>query len=57
MAYEHILYDKEGSVVIVTLNRPDALNALSPALEQELHTALDEADADPEVLGPLPAGR
>ncbi len=49
MAYEHILYDKEGSVVIVTLNRPDALNALSPALEQELHTALDEADADPEA--------
>jgi enoyl-CoA hydratase/carnithine racemase len=49
MAYEHILYDKDSPVVIITLNRPDALNALSPALELELHAALDEADADSEA--------
>jgi len=49
MAYEHILYDKDSPVVIITLNRPDVLNALSPALELELHAALDEADADSEA--------
>ncbi len=49
MAYEHILYDKAGAVVTLTLNRPEALNAINPALEDELHAALDEADADAEV--------
>ena len=49
MAYEYILYDKAGAVVTLTLNRPEALNAISPALEDALHAALDEADADAEV--------
>lgn len=49
MDYQHILYTKDGPVLTLTLNRPDALNAISPALEQELHVALDEADADPEI--------
>jgi enoyl-CoA hydratase/carnithine racemase len=43
MSYEQILYEKAGPVLTITLNRPAALNAISPALEQELHTALDEA--------------
>ena len=46
MDYQNILYSKDSQVVTLTLNRPEALNAISPALEQELHTALDEADAD-----------
>lgn len=49
MDYQNILYAKEGPVVTLTLNRPAALNAISPALEQELHVALDEANADPEL--------
>jgi enoyl-CoA hydratase/carnithine racemase len=49
MNYQNILSTKDGPVVTLTFNRPDALNAITPAVEQELHVALDEADADPEV--------
>src|SRR5436189_1012879 len=49
MAYEAILYDKTGPVATITLNRPQALNAINPQLTAELHGALDEADADPDV--------
>jgi enoyl-CoA hydratase/carnithine racemase len=49
MNYETILYDKKGPVATITLNRPDALNALSQPMVAELHRALDEAEADREV--------
>jgi enoyl-CoA hydratase/carnithine racemase len=49
MDYQNLLYVKDGPVLTLTLNRPTALNAISPALEQELHTALDAADADPDI--------
>jgi enoyl-CoA hydratase len=49
MAYDNILYEVEDSIATITLNRPQALNAISPALERELHEALDAADADKQV--------
>ncbi|MBI2887107.1 MAG: enoyl-CoA hydratase/isomerase family protein [Chloroflexi bacterium] len=49
MAYQYLLYEKDGVVVVITFNRPEALNAIIPGLEAELHQALDEADADAEV--------
>jgi enoyl-CoA hydratase/carnithine racemase len=36
-------------VATITLNRPQSLNAISPQMTAELHTALDAADADPQV--------
>lgn len=47
--YEFVLYEKSGVVATITLNRPAQMNALSPGLEHEIHLALDEANADPEV--------
>ena len=49
MTYENILYEVDEGIATITLNRPDALNAISPALERELHAALDAADQDKQV--------
>lgn len=46
MAYENILFEKRDRVAFVTLNRPQALNSLSPALVAELSQALAEVRAD-----------
>jgi enoyl-CoA hydratase len=46
---ETILVRTEGRVGIVTLNRPKALNALNGQLMDELGTALQAFDADPEI--------
>ncbi len=49
MSYENILVEKGGAVGIVTLNRPQQLNALSFALVKETALALEELDRDPEI--------
>ncbi|GEO17078.1 enoyl-CoA hydratase [Microvirga aerophila] len=48
MAYETIIVETRGKVGFITLNRPQALNALNAALLGEVNRALDgfEADAD-----------
>jgi enoyl-CoA hydratase/carnithine racemase len=49
MAYDNILYEMSGRVATIILNRPEVMNAISPALEDELHHALDQADTDDQV--------
>jgi len=49
MAYETIIVDIEDNVATITLNRPDALNALNRELLQELCNALEDADANDKV--------
>jgi enoyl-CoA hydratase len=46
---DHILVKTEGAVGVITLNRPQALNALNTALLAELCEALEGFDADPSV--------
>ncbi|MEQ8282620.1 MAG: enoyl-CoA hydratase [Parvibaculum sp.] len=49
MAYENILVEKKGAVGLITLNRPDALNALNKALMDELTAALDAWETDDDI--------
>lgn len=41
--------ERRGPIAIVTLNRPEAMNALSKALRLALHDAMVALDADPDV--------
>ncbi len=46
MSYEHILCDIEDGVGILTLNRPEKLNAMNRKLGSELHDALKKLEAN-----------
>ena len=49
MAYELILTETRGRVGYITLNRPEALNALNGAMSREIIEASKAYDADPEI--------
>ncbi|MCR9223492.1 MAG: enoyl-CoA hydratase [Hyphomonas sp.] len=49
MAYETLLTEVDGAVAVITLNRPDALNAFNNQLMDELTAALDRFDEDREI--------
>ena len=49
MAYDAILYDVKDSVATITLNRPDAYNALNLTLARDVFHATLEADESREV--------
>jgi len=49
MNYENIIAETRGKVGLVTLNRPKALNALSPELMRELAAALDAFESDENI--------
>ena len=47
--YKTLLYEKQHRGVLITLNRPDVLNAMSNELLNELDQALAQAESDPEI--------
>lgn len=49
MSYETILLDIHGQVGLITLNRPQALNALNAQLVSEVNHALDGLEADNNI--------
>ncbi|MBS4083153.1 MAG: crotonase/enoyl-CoA hydratase family protein, partial [Rhizobiales bacterium] len=44
-----VVYEKDGRIARVTLNRPDAMNAIDMELPGELAAAIEKANADPKV--------
>src|SRR5690606_25496307 len=48
-SFQTIVYETKGPVGILTLNRPDRLNALAPELVEEVGRCLDAVEKDDEV--------
>ncbi len=49
MAFENVLIEKRGRIAIVTVNRPDKLNALNIATRKEILIAFEQLKHDDEV--------
>lgn len=49
MSYETILYDVDGPIATITLNRPEALNTIIPPMPDEIEATVTRAVADPAV--------
>jgi enoyl-CoA hydratase len=47
--FQDLIYEVRDHVALVTLNRPERLNAFSNNLREEISAALRKADADPDV--------
>jgi enoyl-CoA hydratase/carnithine racemase len=56
MDYEAIRYEPDGPILIITLNRPHALNAYTARMGAELAHALRRADADDRVRAVILTG-
>jgi len=56
VGFETIIWDQDGGLVTVTLNRPELFNALSPTMAVELAAAWEQAAADPTVRAVLLTG-
>jgi enoyl-CoA hydratase len=46
---EAVLYERRGQVAIVTINRPEARNAIDRAVREGMFAALHRVEAEPEV--------
>jgi enoyl-CoA hydratase/3-hydroxyacyl-CoA dehydrogenase len=55
-AFELVKSDVKDGVATLTVNRPDAMNALNEAVVEQLHAAFKRAAADPKVKGIVIAG-
>ncbi|HEX7968112.1 MAG TPA: enoyl-CoA hydratase-related protein [Stellaceae bacterium] len=56
MAYETIRYETCGPTALITLNRPERINAMNAAMLRELEAAMDAAEADDAVRAIVLAG-
>jgi len=56
MTYQNLLYEKDSGIGIVTINRPQALNALNTESFGELYTLFQEIEKDPDVRAVIITG-
>jgi 2-(1,2-epoxy-1,2-dihydrophenyl)acetyl-CoA isomerase len=56
MPYQDIILEKEGGVAILTLNRPDRLNALNANIMAEMASAVTEVDEDDDMKALIVTG-
>jgi enoyl-CoA hydratase len=48
-AEHHLLVERDGPILVVTMNRPERRNALSPSMMQAMGEAWDEVNANPDI--------
>lgn len=56
MTFETIIYERRGPVGLITLNRPEKLNAINEQMVEELNIALDKAESDEQIRVIILAG-
>ena len=56
VSYEQIIYTKDDGVAIITLNRPQVLNAFTPIMIDEWVQAIEATKIDPEVRAVIVTG-
>ena len=49
--YKDILYEVDGPAAVITMNRPNSLNAFTQLMLAEIRHALDSAERDEQVVG------
>lgn len=49
MSEQTVLFERQGAVVLVTLNRAQALNSFTRQMHRDLWAALDQAEADAQI--------
>src|SRR4051794_14669328 len=55
--FREIAYEVEGPTAIITLDRPDRLNAFTTVMQREMNEAFDLVDADDDVRAVIVTGR
>ena len=56
VTYDEILYEIDGPVATITMNRPDQLNALTDLTQAEIRYVLDQSERNPDVVGTVLTG-
>jgi enoyl-CoA hydratase/carnithine racemase len=56
MSFTEIIYEVDGPAAVITLNRPERLNAFTGTMQQEMIAALDMADEDDAVRAVIVTG-
>ena len=46
---DHLIFEKENGVAILTMNRPEARNAMSGEMNEAMRNVLAEVELDPSV--------
>ena len=46
---EHLIFEKENGVAVLTMNRPEARNAMSGEMNEAMRATLEEVELDPAI--------
>jgi enoyl-CoA hydratase len=56
MNFETLLFEVEENIAVITINRPDKMNALNADVIKELSAAIDEVESNSDILSAIITG-